>query len=190
MRRNKIGLAALQVVLCTWGSIGFGYAYVGPLVFDRHLTYFQFVAFGLVAGVFVAAWPLLRPAWLALLAVVAFLALTITAQSDTPARHVRDAVGVLSLIGAVKVSLLNNRIFRTLAVGKFVVWAAVFAITHVCAVLVLSVLLSVPIGPGLLPNVARIGALIGAGVGFGYELAVVIGGRRRFPAKRRKGARS
>ncbi len=69
--------------------------------------------------------------------------------------------------------------FPALYVGKFVVWGAIFAVTHVCAFLFLVLIKtqSIEANPEFVIMVARIGALLGAGVGLGYELAIIVANR-------------
>lgn len=172
MLLNKLKPALLRFTLCLLGSIAAGYAYFGHQIFDHHLTCFQFILFGVVAGIFVAAWPLVNARWLLVLGILAYLGVVIQAKSDTPVRLIRDAVWVLSVIAAVRISLLGDRVFPSLKVGKFVVWAAIFAITHTGALFLLSIIQSVTVNPELYLMNARIGALAGAGIGLGHELTM------------------
>ncbi len=178
MSHQKFKLALLRFTLCLLGSIAVGYVYFGHQIFDHHLTYFQFISFGVIAATFVAAWPLVGTRWLILIGVLAYLGLVIQAQSDTPVRLIRDAIWVVSVIAAVRIGLLGDRVFPSLKVGKFVVWAAIFAVTHTCALFLLSVIQSVTVNPEFYLMNARIGALAGAGVGLGRELAIVATGKR------------
>ncbi len=177
MLPNKLKPALLQFTMCFLGSIGAGYAYFGNQIFDHHLTYFQFILFGAVAGIFVAAWPLVSARWLLAFGVLAYLGVVTQANSTTPVRLIRDAVWVLSVIAAVRISLLGDCVFPSLKVGKFVVWAAVFAITHTGALYLLSVIQSAAVNPESYMMNARIGALAGAGIGLGHELAEVVATR-------------
>lgn len=174
MLQHKFKRALLQFTLCLLGSIGMGYACFGHQIFDHHLTYFQFILFGAFAGIFVAAWPIVGKRWLVVLGVMAYLGLVIQASSTTPARLIRDAVWILSVIAAVRLGFLGDRVFPSLKVGKFVVWAAIFAITHTGALYLLSVIQSVTVNPEFYVMNARIGALAGAGVGLGRELAILV----------------
>ena len=169
--------ALLQFTMCLLGSIAAGYAYFGPQIFDHHLTYFQFILFGAVAGFFVAVWPLVSARWLLALGVLAYFGFVIQANSTTPVRLIRDAVWILSVMTAVRIGLLGDRFFPSLKVGKFVLWAAIFAVTHTCALYVLGVIQSVTVNPEFYLMNARIGALAGAGVGLGRELAAVVATR-------------
>ncbi len=179
MSRHKVRLAALKLVLCTLGSVGFGFAYFGHQIFNHELTYFQFVYFGVVAGVFVAVLPTAKSRWLVLMGAFAMLGLALNANSNTPMRLIRDVVGVLSVFVAVRLGLGAGRMFPALYVGKFVVWGAIFAVTHVCAFLFLVLIKtqSIEANPEFVIMVARIGALLGAGVGLGYELAIIVANR-------------
>lgn len=173
MSHQKYKPPLLQFTLCLLGSIAAGYAYFGHQIFDHHLTYFQFISFGVVAGIFVAAWPLVNARWLLLAGALAYLGFVIQANSTTPTRLIRDAVWVLSVIAAVWTSLQGDRVFPSLKFGKFVIWAAIFAVTHTCALAVLGVIQSVTVNPEIYLMNARIGALAGAGIGLGHELATV-----------------
>jgi hypothetical protein len=174
MSHQKFKPALLQFTMCLLGSIGAGYAYFGHQIFDHQLTYFQFVLFGAVAGLFVAVWPLISARWLLVLGVLAYFGFIIQANSTTPVRLIRDAVWILSVMAAVWIGLLLDRVFPFLKVGKFVVWAAIFAVSHTCALFVLGVIQSVTVNPEFYLMNARIGALAGAGVGLGHELAAVV----------------
>jgi len=174
MSHQKFKPALLQFTMCLLGSIAVGYAYFGPQIFDHHLTYFQFISFGITAGIFVAAWPLVSARWLFLLGILAYLGFVILANSTTPTRLIRDAVWVLAVIAAVWTSLRGDRVFPSLKVGKFIIWAAIFAVTHTCALAVLGVIQSVNVNPDFYLMNAKIGALAGAGIGLGHELAAVV----------------
>lgn len=174
MSHQKFKPALLQFTMCLLGSIAVGYAYFGHRIFDHHLTYFQFILFGAVAGIFVAAWPMVSKRWLLVLGVMAFFGVIIQAQSDTPTRVIRDAVWILSVVAGVGICLQANRVFPNLKVGKFVIWAAIFAITHTCALCLLGVIQSVTVNPEFYLMNARIGALAGAGLGLGRELAILV----------------
>ena len=179
MLRDKVGLAVLEVLLCTMGSIAFGFAYFGHQVFNPELTYFQFVFFGLIAGVFVAASPVWKSRWLLLVGVLTFLGLLLSTKSNTPMLLIKDAVGVLFVFAAVRLGVWGNRFLPSWPIGKFVVWGAIFAVTHVCAFLLLVLIKtqSIEANPEFVVVMARIGALLGAGVGFGYEIARIVASR-------------
>jgi hypothetical protein len=80
------------------------------------------------------------------------------------------------VMGAVKLGLLVNRALPSLKIGKFVLWAAIFGFTHTLAVFLLLLINthSVPVNPEFLMMNARIGALMGAGVGLGLEVATSV----------------
>lgn len=179
MLRQRARLAVLQFMLCSLGSIGLGYSYFGNQIFDPKLTYFQFVLFGVLASVFIAAIPLVKWRWLVPLAVVSFMGVIFLTKSITPLRVTRDAVWVLVVIAAVWLGLKSNRAFPSLKVGKFVIWSAIFSATHTCAVFMLILITthSTTANPEFLVMNARIGALLGAGVGLGYELSKILAAR-------------
>ena len=177
MSRIDFQFAGLRFVFCFLCIVFFGFAAFGPVIFDNRLPYFQFIGFGLIVALFAGAIPVIKPWQLILLGIVAYIGAVFSAGSETSVRLIRDAVGVVSVITATGLGILVNRLFPSLPVGKFVLWAAIFTTTQILAVLILSEIQSVTINPAIIPIVVKIGALIGAGAGFGFELASIVAGR-------------
>lgn len=179
MSRDRIRRLALHFVFCVAGSVGLGFAFFGQRIFEAHLIYFQCVAYGVVASVFVAAWPIARRRGLVLLGVLAYLGFVKQTHSETPVLLARDAIGVLSVIGAVGLGLLGDRAFPSLKLGKCFLWGAAFALA--CSLGILLMLLVARHLTTANPNVvwagAQIAAVIGVGVGLGNELAHLIAAR-------------
>ena len=73
--------------------------------------------------------------------------------------------------------VVGDRVFPGLAVGKFVVWSALFAMAYTGAILLVGQVLSIPVDTEITLQGARMGAMQGAGIGLGYELSTLIGAR-------------
>lgn len=177
----KIWDGALRVGAGWLAAVFVGYLGFGGRVFDPELTYFQFVVFGLVGSFFVVVWPLVQPRWIAVLGGLAFVVVAFSAGSQTPPRLIRDAVWVVAIIGAVKLDLQTDRLLPAVKVGKFVVWAAIFAGTQALAVMLLVLLKShaLTVNPALPLTAAHIGALLGFALGLTHELTLLVATRRR-----------
>lgn len=177
---NRTRRAALQFLLCCAGSILVGLACFGPRILDSRQLYFQCVAWGVVASLFVAAWHLARPRWIALFGVLACFGVVAQTHAETPVRLTRDAIGVLAVAGAVRLSLLSDRALPSLKLGKCVLWGAAFAIVQTLALLLMMLIAgrSTIAGPGIFRTTAQVAAVIGVGVGLGSELADLIWTRR------------
>ena len=109
--------------------------------------------------------------------VAVFLALVAQTNSDTPARLIRDAFWVAALFLATRAGVAGDRVFPGLAVGKFVVWSALFATAYTGAILLVGQVLSIPVDTEITLQGARMGAMQGAGIGLGYELSTLLGAR-------------
>jgi hypothetical protein len=174
MPTKRLIYAAICFALC-WGcSIAVGFAFFGDAIFQRNLTLFQFVATGAVSAFAAAVIWMRVPRWALLAFVAGFIFVALSAGSSSAARLFRDAVLVLAIVAAVSVGTRLDRWFPRVPVGKFVLWAAVFGALHVVAVLCIALVLGQVVGLEAIVPAARIGTLVGVGVGIGYEIAALI----------------
>ena len=179
MISTKHSQAVLTILLCALVSVLIGLAVYGARIFNHHTGLFQFVCTGVASGVFVAAFRYYG-ARVGLLAVpvvlVAFLALT---KSSTSMFVLRDVVSVVGWCAAAKICLVSSGWYPRLVVGKFILWAAVFGFVYLCVFAILILANSVPFDPQMASTVTKLGALIGAGVGLGFELSELLWSRSR-----------
>jgi len=105
------------------------------------------------------------------------LAVVTITGSTSLTRLSRDAVMVVSVILAVQAGIRWDTVFPRVVVGKFVLWAAGFALIQCVAVGLLAAVFGVPIDTHVIVQAATISVLIGVGVGFGYELSEIVGRR-------------
>jgi hypothetical protein len=104
--------------------------------------------------------------------------MSILVGSPAPDILARNALVVLGLYLAVRSGLLIEDKVRRVAVGKFTLWAAIFGIVHVCTFSILSVARRGSVEAELALFQLTLGALIGAGVGLGHEIAEMVKSRR------------
>lgn len=164
-------------MLCWIGSVCVGYAFFGGGIFQRELAVFQFVATGAISGLAVAMAARGRPKWPLAFFIIGFLATIVLTGSLTPARLLRDVVLVVAVILAVQAGLRWNTVFPHLVIGKFVLWAAGFAVIQAVAVGLMAAILRAPAAAETMLGAARIGVLLGSGVGLGYEMAEIVSRR-------------
>lgn len=184
MLRARIFQIALRFALCWVGSIAVGFVFFGGRIFQTELSVFQFVATGAISGLVVAAAVASGRKWSLLVFIIGFLATIAFTRSASSARLVRDAVLVVAIILAVHASLRWDRVFPRVPFGKFLLWAAGFALVHAVAVALLAIYQRAPaiVEPAMVA--ARIGVLIGVGVGVGYEISEFVS--RRWAGRRER----
>jgi hypothetical protein len=176
MSGMKLIRYALLVILCFVGSMAIGYLSYGTRIFQPNLVFFQFIASGVIASVAVVVIETRGVRWLLLVFLVLFLAFVLLTRSRTSFQLLRAAVAVGAVIGSVWISMIWDRVFPRVWIGKFVLWAAVFGFVHFVSIALLGALLGTfDLGASLLG--ARLGTMIGAGVGLGYEISQMLGGR-------------
>jgi hypothetical protein len=166
---------ALRFILCWAGSVAIGYAVFGGAIFHSDKTAFQFVATGAISGASIAAASDIRSKRMLAVFIGCFLAVVTITGSTSLTRLSRDAVMVLSVILAVQAGLRWDTVFPRVVVGKFVLWAAGFALIQCVAVGLLAAAFGVAIDTHVIVQAATISFLIGVGVGFGYELSEIVG---------------
>ena len=174
MTTRVLASAALTFMFCLVGSLLLGYFAYGEAIFDSTVIHFQFFGFGVLCSAFVVAARYSGTRAVLLSGLIAYPLLLAFDGSSTGTLFVRDAVGILGLVGAVLVGFGNNRFLRHLVFGKFVVWGATFGVVHLCMFAILSLFNGRPIDLGLAMATMRIGTLIGAGIGLGFEGSEVV----------------
>ena len=175
----KRSQAALTILLCALVSVIIGLMVYGDQIFNRQTSLFQFVSTGAACGVFVAAFRHYGTKAGLLAVPVVFLAFLAVTKSSSLTLVFRDVVGVVGWCAAAKIGLVSSGWYPRLVVGKFILWAAAFAFVHLCMFAMLSIVNSVPIDQHYALFVTKLGALIGAGVGLGYELSELLWSRSR-----------
>jgi len=178
MTRERAVDLVLTPVLCLAGSVLAGAMVYGNRVFNPEMAHFQFVVSGLIGGSLVLAIQFRRGQYAILGCVAAFLIMSILVGSPAPDILARNALWVLGLYLAVRSGLLIDDKIRRVAVGKFTLWAATFGIVHVCMFAILSVARRGSVEAELALFQLTLGALIGAGVGLGHEIAEMVKFRR------------
>ena len=153
------------------GSVAVGLAAAGTRIFDPHLAAFQFVVSGAVAAALAAAFASDRARLVAGVAGAACAVLLALGRPDTPALLLRDLLWVPTLAASVWLARRLERAVGWPPAGRFVYWGVAFAACHLAAFGLLSLANGVPLARGPAFAVVRIGGLIGAGVGFGGEIA-------------------
>ena len=166
--------AVVTFVFCVVGSLLLGYIAYGKDIFESHLIYFQFVGFGVLCGVLVVVAQYVGTRATLLVGLVAYPVLLSCDGANTGALFVRDAVGVAGLVVAVLVGFWNNRLLPRLVLGKFVVWGATFGVVHLIMFAILSFVNGRPFDLGMAMVSMRIGTLLGAGIGLGYEVSELL----------------
>ncbi len=167
-------LAVATFLFCFTGSVLMGFLVYGDSVFDSSQVFFQFVGSGLLGAALVAAARVAGLRAVALVVLIGYPVLLISNGSFTGARLLRDAVGVAGLSGAVLAGMGCNRFFPRRALGKFVIWAAIFGGVHLAMYAILCLANGQPIDSSWAELTARIGALIGGGLGLGFELSALV----------------
>lgn len=170
-KRSLLGL--LTVALCLSSCMLMGLLAYGGRIFDPGQVTFQFIVSGLIGGAFVVAVRASRAMYVAAVGIFAFVLTTATSGPVSPNILLRNAVWVIALLVAVLAALRIEDKVRRLSIGKFVLWAAVFGIVYLFALEVLSVIRHVPVNAEVVIENLKLGALIGAGIGLGHEIAEV-----------------
>lgn len=179
MPREPLPGLCLTFFSCLAGSVAAGVLAYGGRVFEPALPHFQFVASGAIGGALVVA-ERARSARGSLLAGVAsFACMSALVGSTDPYILARNAAWIAGLLLAVRASLRLDRLLPRVAVGKFASWSVVFGLFHAALYLVPSLVRSGSVDAGAMLLQATIGALIGAGIGLGHELAVLPTSRTR-----------
>lgn len=167
--RSRLGL--LTVALCLFCCMLVGLLAYGRRIFDPGQVTFQFIVSGLIGGAFVVAVRASRAMYVAAVGIFAFVLITATSGPLSPNMLLRNAIWASALLIAVLVALRIEDRLRRLSIGKFVLWAAVFGIVYLFALQVLGLIRHVAVNPGVAIENLKLGALIGAGIGFGHEIA-------------------
>lgn len=175
MDARSILPAALLFASCFLGSVLMGLAFYGRVVFDAHLAYFQFVAAGAMGGGLTVAAAGCKSRSMIIAAMLAFAALLAWDSPKSWNLLLRDAVWVLVLVLAVRIGVWNSRVLPRLVFGKFVLWAAVFGALHMGMFAILTLANGISFASDSAMLAGRLGALVGAGLGLGYEVAVLAG---------------
>ena len=160
------------------GSCIVGFAAYGADIFNLHSMAFQFVSSGAVASALAAAVAVeCRNAMWAIagLSLLLFLAAT---RPSTGALLLRDLVYLPTLVAAVWLSGVVSDQLPSPRVGQVFAWGMVFAACHFAAFCVLTVANGSSFNPQMAYAAARIGGLVGVGVGLGIFFA----GSQKFAA--------
>ncbi|MCP4144473.1 MAG: hypothetical protein GY752_04220 [bacterium] len=177
MKQSDLQLAGLRLVLCYLCVVGIGYAVFGSKIFQPKLIYFNFIMSGLIVAMFAATIPVAKKWQLILLAIISYVGVLLTTKSQTPTLVIRDTVHVVSIITATKLSIMTHRLYTSMRFGKFVFWAAIFAVAYVSALYLLTTIQQVTLNEVIPPTIAAMGALIGGGAGIGFELSKIVAGK-------------
>lgn len=165
--------AALRFILCWAGSVAIGFAVFGGAIFHPDKAVYQFVVAGAISGASIAASPGLCSIRMLAVFIGGYLAAIAITGSTSPVRYSTIAMMVISVILSVQVGLRWDKVFTRIALGKFVLWAAGFGLIRCVAVGLLSVVLGTAIDFHDIVQAATTSILIGAGIGFGYELSEI-----------------
>ncbi len=173
---RTIWSAVFSFSICLMGSVLLGLLVYGTPVFDTHLIYFQFVAAGVFCGALVVAVDALGPRSVAPVGLVGYGVMFWQNGANTLPLFLRAGVWIVGLTTAVLGARwasrrLSSHQWPQLAIEKFVIWSVGFGFVHLCMFGFLSVVNRRPIDPMVAVMTMRLGGLIGAGVGLGYEVA-------------------
>jgi hypothetical protein len=175
--------ALVQFLFCATISLGVGFLVSGIDIFQPGWPSFQFVMSGIIVGVFLGATNYLTLRETFLVAAGVYILILLVDKMEEPEPRISFGVYVLVLYLGTMGGLLSNRLFPRLAVGKFVVWGALFAVLYMAYLPLLGWVLSQPPIPGYFLSNARLGAALGVAFGLANELAE-LGGAGRQEVKR------
>ena len=173
---SKIFWQAIAVFLaCFIGSCLVGLAVYGADIFSPGLVTFQFVGSGAIAGALAAAFVFQR-AWLVgLVAAVVLLLFVAATRPGTSAQVLRDFVYVPTLLASVYLSLRLCAVAPMPRFGGFVFWGVSFAACHIAMFGILALASGQVFSLEVAVMAARIGGLVGVGVGVGRQVAGLLG---------------
>ncbi len=174
--RSQVFRQAIAVFLaCFVGSCLVGLAVHGTDIFNPQLVVFQFIGSGAIAGVLAAAFVFQRARFVGLVAVVVLVLFLAATRPGTSARLLRDLVYIPTLLASVCLSLRLCAVAPWPRIGGFVFWGVSFAACHIAmfGILTLANGLVFDLEPAIMA--ARIGGLVGVGVGVGHQVAGRLG---------------
>ena len=157
------------------GSCIVGAAVYGADIFNPRLAVFQFVTSGAISGALAAAASSERRnvRWvIAALALVLFLAAT---RPNTGALLLRDLVYIPTLVASVWLAGVVCTRVPSSYVGRVVAWGIVFAACHFAMFGILTVANGAAFNSQIGYASARIGGLVGIGVGLGVIVLTRLG---------------
>ena len=178
MPRSKFIQAAQLFLICCAGSIAVGLAVYGTKIFVPNSMFFQFVGSGVFCSLFVASAMFLRKLHTVVVVVVSLVLLRVfigsnsVIEQDESYLHFRNAVYMVGLVVVASVGVASSRWYPKLKFGKFIVWSAASAAVHLAALFLLALIRyqTVSVNPDLVQATAEVAALVGAGIGFGFEM--------------------
>jgi len=161
----------LSIILGIAGSMLVGFLLHGNRIFDTHLPYFQFIAFGIIGAVFYATLKYISLRAALIVLVILYILQVITAGSTTFEWLLRDFVYVGGIGFAVhNFAAFTERELRGWRIGKFLALGLIMAIAYAAMTSILCILTRTCIGAALFPSLIN-GFLIGGGLGLGLEIA-------------------
>jgi hypothetical protein len=174
---SEIPKVLFRILLCVLGAASFGYLFFGDRLFNPTAQLVQVAVPATVAGLYLESMRLLRPRWN--VGVVAAVFFVLTALQNNLSREwlLRDAVWSIALAVAAAIGLVVERKYPRLAIGKFVLWSALFSVVYILASPLANYFRPFSNSWNLAWRSAQMGAIVGAGVGLGHELAQLLEGR-------------
>lgn len=170
-------------LLCCTGSVAVGLAVYGGNILVPNQVHFQFVASGVFCSAFVVSVMFLRKLHTIVVVGVAFVSMQLFVGLDSLAgqgeSYIRNAAYMACLYIVASVGIASSRWYPRLVFGKFIIWSAISAAVHLVALYVLALVRyqTVSVNPERIQSAAEVGALVGAGIGVGFEVWELV--RRR-----------
>ncbi len=174
-KMDAVIMAGLGWLGCMWA----GSLLYGAMIFDRQLAAHVFVVGGLAAAVLLAGALLLRSAWYLALMVVVTAGISISAETDSFRIFARDLAFVLGVVATIRLGLAVEARFPDRPIGRFVEWGVISAgLWSAFALLQVAIFSAPDAFHAQLLLVMKHGALFGAGLGVGLDVAAVLRRRR------------
>lgn len=177
MKRASLPTSAFVFLACVVGSLAMGLIFYGTQIFQQHLTYSQFLFSGVFAAACVAAWLAGGRRGLLIGGLVCLVVLLAYHRPASESLLRRDVIYIVGLVLAVWVSLRASLALARPRVGRFLLWGAIFGVTHLLLFGQLVAFRGAGFDLSTAMLVGRIGTLVGLGVGLGYELVTLASGR-------------
>ena len=162
------------LLVCLAGFIGsclVGFAVYGSDVLDPMSAAFQFVTSGAISGALCAALVSRSRKALEAVALVAVVVFLGAMRPSTGARILRDLVYVPTLAVSCWLAWRASARMGVIRYVHILVWGIVFALSHAAIFSMLTAANQVPFQAQGVMEAARIGGLVGIGVGLGVVVA-------------------